>query len=944
MKSEAPKSSPQPNESQPAESQQRKVDATSQIRDDPTQPMKTSSTTEMTRPFGGDAVADSSEPGSSREEVSPVEVSQEWDSVAFEATEVSTPEDDGIPSSDQGPSAGTSATASDIEQPTTADKRAAVDGTVAEEKATEAVVAMDQTRDFNRGGDEPSSDGKIPKRLGGFKLDRQLGKGGMGTVFLATQLSLDREVAIKILKPELTENPSFVSRFVREAYAAAQLVHHNVVQIYDIGSQGNVHYFSMELVKGDSLAGLLKRQRRLDCDTAAGYILQAARGLKFAHDQGMVHRDVKPANLMIDEHGIVKVADLGLVKIGDDSADEGVADQLNVGTHHKDGDSQITQFGVSVGTPTYMAPEQWKKSSEVDQRADIYSLGCTFYVLVTGKLPFDGKTPKEVVTKVITEQAVPPELLVKDIPKRISTIVNQMLAKDPKDRYPDMGKLISDLEEYLGISSSGAFSPSERHVEILEKCVNDYNNQPLAKLRKTILQGGLGLALLLFLGAVFFSPRFAMGVIGTLMTTGVSYFTIRGLFEKTHLFSRTRDYLFSNQLGDWLTMGVTAIVGVVLAIFVLGITGSLIAVILGPLLGLGLYFGIDKVLSVKRKPAVEEAEKLFKVLRLRGLNEDLLRQFVCRFSGNNWEEFFEELFGYPAKMNARNWLKGETGKSRKTFRWWRDPLVRWVDKRFDARDQLRQIRHLEKVEMQKLVAQGIDKAEAKVRARNIAKLMTENAEAWRQSQSQIRAQSTQVQDQTIADTGKQPRPTLSNLSRNLDEKLKNRGPKVTMADRFHGTVSFFIGPRLRFLVGVILFGLSLWWMQANGKVAALSGAGFMDAVEIIFSQNAYAEDGTVSETRPIPLPLVPTALLAPLNSINHGVMGLVFIFSATIWGWLVTIPVVLGGFVALFGGSLGVLPENGIMMLTQQNLALAIGVVIAVVGCFFMKPKTEEPL
>ena len=248
--------------------------------------------------------------------------------------------------------------------------------------------------------------------------------------------------------------------------------------------------------------------------------------------------------------------------------------------------------------------------------------------------------------------------------------------------------------------------------------------------------------------------------------------------------------------------------------------------------------------------------------------------------------------------------------------------------------------------MQKLLAQGVDKVEAKVRARNIAKLMTENAEAWKQSQGQAVNQATQVQDQTVVDAKQKKRPTLSNLSRNLDEKLKNRGPQITLADRFHGTVSFFIGPRTRFLVGIILFGLCLWWMQFNGKVAALSQANFGQAVEILFSQNAYASDGSVSadSTQPVPLPLVPGTLLSPLNSLNHGVIGLVLIYSATIWGWLVTIPVVAGGFIALFGSQLGVIPESGFWVLSKENIFLAAGVIVAVVGCILTKPKTEEPL
>ena len=809
----------------------------------------------------------------------------------------------------------------------------------------EATAASDMSTVFH----ETARD-TVPRKLGGYRLGKQLGKGGMGTVFQATQLSLDRDVAIKILKPSLTTNPSFVSRFVREAYAVAQLVHHNVVQVYDIGSQGDVHYFSMELVKGDSLSGILKRQRRLDCDTAAGYVLQAARGLKFAHDQGMVHRDVKPANLMLDEHGIVKVADLGLVKLDDEAADGQMIEQLkaspvqpidNKPLPTKDADTQITQIGVSVGTPSYMAPEQWKRASNVDHRADIYSLGATFYVLVTGKLPFAGKTPKEVITKVITDKAIPPELLVKDIPKKISVIVSKMIAKDVKDRYPDMSSLISDLEEYLCVSSSGAFSPSERHVEILEKSVGDFNKNPFVKIRGSLFQGSLGLATLLILVGVFFSPWFGMLIAGTVISTGVSYFFVRGAFERTHLFNRTRDYLFSNSIWDWITFSISLLVAAVMAFFILELSGILIVAIAGPLLGIGIYFGIDKVLAVKRKPAIDESEKLFKVLRLRGLNEDLLRQFVCKFAGNHWEEYFEELFGYPAKLRARNWLRGETGKRRSTFRWWRDPLVKWLDNRFEIRDQSRQKKHMEKIEYQKLLAQGVEKAEAKVRARNIAKLVTENAEAWKQSQSQM------VKDDRVnqnAPTLVETAPTLSNLSRNLDGRFQDREPKATIADRFNGLITLFIGPRVRFLIGIVLIGMCLWWMQQNGKVAALQSSelGSLERAEILFGQNSYKSDGT--ETGNLASSMVsflPGNVGDGFNSINHGVIGLIFVFSATVFGWFVFIPVTLGGAIAMYGSWLNLIPEQGIWVLSSENLLLIVGGFVAIVGCFLLNSKKE---
>ena len=154
----------------------------------------------------------------------------------------------------------------------------------------------------------------VPAMLGGYRVLRELGRGAMGAVYLARQVSLDRNVALKVIQTRLAKNPTFIARFTREAYAAAQLTHPNVVQIYDLGCEGDIYYFSMEFVEGESLGALVQRDGKLDADTAVRYILQAARGLKFAHDQGLVHRDVKPDNLLLSQHGVVKLADLGLVK------------------------------------------------------------------------------------------------------------------------------------------------------------------------------------------------------------------------------------------------------------------------------------------------------------------------------------------------------------------------------------------------------------------------------------------------------------------------------------------------------------------------------------------------------------------------------------------------------------------------------------------------------
>ncbi|HRX83254.1 MAG TPA: serine/threonine-protein kinase, partial [Pirellulaceae bacterium] len=267
----------------------------------------------------------------------------------------------------------------------------------------------------------PAERSRVPERLGGYRIIRELGSGAMGAVYLAKQVSLDRLVALKVIQRRFAKNPTFLARFTREAYAAAQLTHHNVVQIYDLGTDGQTSFFSMEYVRGKSLAELSEDQGPMEPKTAVGYILQAARGLEFAHSHGMVHRDVKPANLMLNAQGVVKVADLGLVKTPDSDGEQLDAADLNTpnASSLASARSNVTMRNAVIGTPNYMAPEQAQNASNVDHRADIYSLGCTLYSLLTGRPPFAGDTVMEVISKHRIEPVVRPELVVDKIPRAV---------------------------------------------------------------------------------------------------------------------------------------------------------------------------------------------------------------------------------------------------------------------------------------------------------------------------------------------------------------------------------------------------------------------------------------------------------------------------------------------------------------------------------------------
>jgi serine/threonine-protein kinase len=266
------------------------------------------------------------------------------------------------------------------------------------------------------------------QQIPGFQILSKLGQGAMAVVFKAKQLSLDRTVAIKVLPKRLSENPEFVERFYREGRAAARLNHANIVQAFDVGESGGYHYFVMEYIDGQTIYDLLSDGRPVSESEALRVILQSAKALEHAHAQGLIHRDVKPKNLMLTKGGDVKLADMGLAReIGDYA-------------------TATAEAGRAYGTPYYISPEQIRGEINIDARADIYGLGATFYHMVTGNVPFDGTTPSAVMHKHLKEPLVPPDHINRALSSGIGEIIEVMMAKSADDRYPTMAEAITDLE------------------------------------------------------------------------------------------------------------------------------------------------------------------------------------------------------------------------------------------------------------------------------------------------------------------------------------------------------------------------------------------------------------------------------------------------------------------------------------------------------------------
>lgn len=264
------------------------------------------------------------------------------------------------------------------------------------------------------------------KNLGGFRVLRKLGQGGMAVVYKAHEESLNRVVALKVIAQHLSDNPQFITRFQREAQAAAQLSHPNIVQIYAIGEDDGVHYFAMEYVKGRSLGDIIEEEGFLTAGRALPIIEQAAEALAVAHDAGIVHRDIKPANIMLDEAGRVKVADFGIAQMSTET--------------------RMTQSGMLVGTPEYISPEQCH-AEKLDGRSDIYALGVTLYQLLSGRTPFNADTPAALVLQIVEGPVPQVGELNPTIPSDVQEIVRKMMHTDRNQRFQSAEDLLAAIKD-----------------------------------------------------------------------------------------------------------------------------------------------------------------------------------------------------------------------------------------------------------------------------------------------------------------------------------------------------------------------------------------------------------------------------------------------------------------------------------------------------------------
>jgi serine/threonine-protein kinase len=273
---------------------------------------------------------------------------------------------------------------------------------------------------------QKKNDDDIPVQIAKYKILSKIGKGGMGDIYKAVQEPLNRIVALKVLPPQMSRDPEFSKRFEIEAKAISLLQHQNIVSIYEYGEDDGLRYFAMQFVDGADLGRRIAEHRLLPFNEIIDFTKQIGRALRYAHSCNIIHRDIKPGNILIEKNGVIRISDFGIAKIFSRTA--------------------ITLTGSAVGTPEYMSPEQ-AQGKKLDVQTDVYSLGVVMYEMLTRHPPFSGNNPMAIAYKQVHEQPDPPSVKRKDTPKRLEMIVLKALKKDKRDRYASAGEMLEHLDK-----------------------------------------------------------------------------------------------------------------------------------------------------------------------------------------------------------------------------------------------------------------------------------------------------------------------------------------------------------------------------------------------------------------------------------------------------------------------------------------------------------------
>ena len=332
-----------------------------------------------------------------------------------------------------------------------------------------------------------------------YEIIEKIGNGGMATVYKAKDLVLKRYVAVKILREEYTTDNEFIKRFNTEAESAASLTHPNIVSVYDVGKEGNLYYIVMELIKGKTLKEIVEEGGPLPWKWSVNIAIQIASALEVAHKNNIIHRDIKPHNIIITEDGTAKVTDFGIAKAVSNST--------------------ITAFGTTIGSVHYFSPEH-ARGGYTDAKSDLYSLGVVLYEMVTGRVPFDADTPVSVALKHMQEKPVPPIELNPAIPQSLNDLILKAMEKDPNMRYSTATEMIEDLDKILKNPEAevGVVDKSQARARRIQQEENQTNQSKFAKFKKYLEEHkGVKIALIVAIFLIVFiaSIGITLGVLNS---------------------------------------------------------------------------------------------------------------------------------------------------------------------------------------------------------------------------------------------------------------------------------------------------------------------------------------------------------------------------------------------------------------------------------------------
>ena len=738
-----------------------------------------------------------------------------------------------------------------------------------------------------------------PRSLGGYRVGRQVGVFRAGITFEATRTATGRLLALAVVKPRWAAGATFVARFVREAYAAGQLDHPNLIAPADVDVVRGYAFAATGALDGLPLSDPRGREG-MDRTARAAAILHAARALKQAHEQGLYHRDLSLAKIRVDGSGLVRLADLGV--------------GLTPDTPEVPPIPPIPPIPLTGLPPTPSPPP----ASTAFVREDIAALGRSLHAMVGGQQMDRALTPG------------------------LASTIRRMTGEDAEGRFHDLGAVVRTLEAELGVE--GEFLPRDEEAAELEAAARAFDETSLAKLRPRLVLGfaavvGLFVALSIPAGR----PLTALGALGFGAIVATSLVAVRGVSRRDPLFERARELLLGGGVGDRLTVGASVVL-LSAALLATGLLGFWIFLgLLAVGLALAYHFAVDRPIEQARVEPIARATALIRSLRWLGISEDSVRRFACRQAGVRWEEFHEALFGYEALRKARvRWGLDAGGGRRPRFARGRDPIADFLDARIAARRRARDLVLFQAIEERNLEARGVNLLTARRKGRRIAEAIVAFAHQARRAGPD--ASGLPLMD-ALNRVAHRPEEFLTTL-----DDDDHPGPPAWRGALDLAT-RFLFGPRTRFLLGGALLAGFLLWMHQNELINAdeIRRAGLnattdrehaVDDARAIGRKVADKVQGVAdarTETRSLEVGGLSPGVTRRLDGFGLGAAGLILILSSFFRGVRFAAFAVSGALVAALGPRL---IEAGARPLGPTSLiAMAIGASLFALGVVFGRTR-----